>query len=76
MEKYLVEFEYKIEDIVSSEFYQVFQFGGFDKRHIGTFMIPLPLILRNTTGNEEIITAQVYVTDAYAAFLCWKKTIE
>ena len=33
LSKYLSEFEYKIEDMVSSECYHVFRFGGIDKKH-------------------------------------------
>ena len=39
LEKYLADFDYKIEDMVSSKCYQVFRFGGIDKRHVSTLLI-------------------------------------
>ena len=76
IEEYLAEFDYMIKDMVSSKCYQVFRFGGIDKRHVSTLMIQLPLILRNTLGREELISAQVYVIDGDVAFLCGTKTLE
>ena len=46
--KFLAEFDYKIEDLVSSECHQVFLFGGIDKRYKSKFMIVLLLMLRST----------------------------
>ena len=70
MQKYLTEFGYGIEDMVSSKCYQVFLFGGIDKKHVSTKMIELPLVMRSMTGKEEIFKAQVYVIDADVVFLC------
>ena len=76
LEKYLAEFDYKIKDIISSECYQVFRFGGIDKRHISKFLIELPLLVRSMNGRKYVLKEQVYVIDSDVVFLCGKKTME
>ena len=46
LEKYLAEFDYKIEYIIFSKCYQVCRFGGIDKRHISTLLIELILLVK------------------------------
>ena len=57
VQKYLREFGYEIEDMVSLKCYQVFLFGGIDKKHVSTKMIELPLVIRIMTRKEEIFKA-------------------
>ena len=70
LEKYLAEFDYKIKDIISSECYQVFRFGGIDKRHISTLFIELTLLVKSMNRREYVLKAQFYVIDAYDVFIC------
>ena len=73
LEKYLAEFDYKIEDMISSKCYQVFRFREMDKRHISTLLIEFPLLVRSMNGSEYILKAQVYVIDGDVVFFCRKK---
>ena len=76
LEKYLVDFDYKIEDMVSSQSYQVFRFCWIDKRHVIMLLIELPLLIKSMNGREYVLKAQVYVIDADIVFWCGKKTLE
>ena len=76
LEKYLDDFGYKIVDLVSSKCYQVFSFGGNNKRDMSMLLIELPFLVRNLSGREYVLMAQVYVIDADVVFLCGKKTLE
>ena len=46
----IANFDYKIDDIVFSKYYQVFRFGGIDKRHVSMLLIELPLLIKSMTG--------------------------
>ena len=59
LSKYLSEFEYKIEDMVSSECYQVFRFGGNDKKNKSRLMIELPLVVTSMDGKNALLKAYV-----------------
>ena len=59
LEKYLADFDYKIEDMVSSKCYQVFRFGGINKRHVSTLLIELPLLIKSMNGREYVLKEQV-----------------
>ena len=76
LSKYLLEFEYKIEDMVSSDCYQVLRFGGIDKKHESKIMIELPLVVTSTDGKDAVLKAYVYVIDEDVTFLVGKKTLE
>ena len=71
-----MEFEYKIEDIVSSECYQVFRFRGIDKKHESKLMIELPLVVISTNRKDALFKVYVYVIDADVTFLVGKKTLK
>ena len=60
----------------TSEYYQVFRFGGIDKRHVSTLLKQLPLLIKSLNGKEHLLKAEVYVIDADVVFLCGKKTLE
>ena len=62
--------------MVSSECYQVFRFGGIDKRHVSTLLIELPLLIKSMNGREYVLKAQIYVIDADIVFLYGKKTLD
>ena len=57
LEKYLADFNYTAKDIVSSNYYQVFRFGGNVKRYISTLLIELPLLVRGMNGREYVLKA-------------------
>ena len=50
--------------MVSSECYQVFRFGGKDKKYKSRLMIELPLVVTSTDGNDAVLKAYVYVIEA------------
>ena len=50
--KSLAEFDHKIEDMISSACYQVFRFGGTDKKHESKLTIELPLVVTSTDGKD------------------------
>ena len=71
-----MEFDYKINYMVSSDCYQVFRFGNIDKKHVSTILIQLPLLKRSMNGKEYLLKVQVYIIDADVVFLFSKKTLE
>ena len=56
-ERYLADFDYKIEDMVSSKCYQVFKFCGIDKMHVSLLLIELPLLIKSMDGRECVLKA-------------------
>ena len=76
LSKYLVEFDYKIEDMVSSECYQVFRFGGIYKKYESRLLLELPLMVTSTKGKDDVLKAYVYIIEADVTFLFWRKTLE
>ena len=76
LEKYLAEFDYMIEDMVSLKCYDVFRFEVVDKRYVSILLIEPPLLVRSMHGREYILKEQVYVIDVDVVFLCGKKTLE
>ena len=73
MSKYLAEFDYKIEDMVSSECYQVFIFGGIDKKHECRLLLESPFIVTSTKGKDDALKAYVYVIELDFTFLVARK---
>jgi len=76
LERYLAEFDYMIEDMVSSECYKLFWFRGIAKRHVSMMMIEFPLLVRSLNGREYFLKSQVYVIDADVVFLCINNNLE
>ena len=76
LSKYLSEFDYKIEDMVSSEWYQVFRFGGIDKKHESRMMIELPLVVTSMDGKDAVLKAYMYVIEADVTFLVRRNVLE
>ena len=72
LSKYLEE----IDCMVSSSCYQVFRFGGNDKRQESRLLVELPLIIRSIKGKDDVLKAQVYLIYPDVTFLCGKKTLE
>ena len=75
LSKYLEEFDYKIEDMVSSVCYQVFRFGGIEKKHESRLSIELSLMVTSTKGKEDVL-AYMYVIEVNVTFLTVMKTLE
>ena len=69
----MAEFDCKIEDMNSLKCYQVFRFGGIDKRHMSTLLIESPLLVRSMNGREYVLKAHVYVIDADVVFCVGRK---
>ena len=46
LEKYWDDFDYNIEDMISSECYQVFRFGWINKRHVNMLLIEPSLLIK------------------------------
>ena len=76
LSKYLAEFDLKIEDMESSACFQVFRFGGIDKKHESKLLVELPLIVMSNKGREDVLKAYVYVIDADVTFLGGRATIK
>ena len=68
LDLYLQEFDYTVVYMVSLSCYQVFIFGGIDKKHKSRILIELSL--RSMKGIDEVLKAKVYVQDADVPFIC------
>ena len=73
LSKYLAEFDYKIEDMVSSECYQIFIFGGIDKKHECRLLLESPFIVTSTKGKDDALKTYVYVIKLDVTFLVGRK---
>lgn len=73
---YMAEFDYKIEDMVSSACYQVFRFGGIDKKHESKLFVEFQLMVKSAKGKDDVMKAYVYVIEADVTFSSWKKDFE
>ena len=67
-------FDYKIENMVSLECYQVFRFKVIYKKHETIFLLELPLMVTSTKGKDDVLKAYVYIIEADVTFLCRRKT--
>ena len=76
LSKYLAEFDLKIEDMESSACFQVFRFGGLDKKHESKLLVELPLIVMSNKGREDVLKVNVYVIDADITFVVGRATIK
>ena len=54
LSKYLAEFDLKIEILKSSDFHQVFRFGGINRKHENRLLIELALLLRSNKGKDDM----------------------
>ena len=61
LSKYLAEFDYRIEDMVSSECYQVYRFGGIYKKYESRLLLELPLMVNSTNGKNDVLKLYAYV---------------
>ena len=59
LNKYLAEYDYIVEDMVTSSCSQVFSlFRGIHKRHKSKLMVELPLVVRSTKEKDHVLKAQ------------------
>ena len=76
LSKYLAEFDLKIEDMESSACFQVFWFGGIDKKHESKLLVELPLIVIINKGREYVLKTYVHTIDDDVTFLVGRATIK
>ena len=62
--------------MVSSACYQVFRFGGIDKKHESKLFVEFHLMVKSAKGKEDVMKAYVYVIEADVTFFSWKKDFE
>ena len=60
--------------MVSSACYQVFRFGGIDKKHESKLFVEFQLMVKSAKGKDDVMKAYVYVIEADLTFFVGRKT--
>ena len=75
IERYLREHEIDLESLHMEKCEQMFRFGP-SKKYVSKEMVELPMLVKMTDGNEDVLKIAAYIVDAEVPFLVGKKTLE
>ena len=72
MDQYLKDHGLEVNDLKSSQCYQIFRFGP-SKKYVSKIIVELPVIVRRLDGKEDVLKVFTYLVDADVPFLCGKR---
>ena len=74
MDQYLKDYKLEVQDMKTSECYQIFKFGP-SKQYVSGTTVELPLIVRTMYEKEDVLKVFTYIVDGDVPFLCGKRTM-
>ena len=75
LKQYLANFEFEMEKMTSTDYYQVFKLGP-SKSYRSKIIVEILLVFQRLDDKDDILEVQTYIVDADVRFLCGMKTPE